>query len=230
MSDNDTQACTWKPDFICPHCGIHSRQQWLDLRQKRSNNQVLTVADSTQIYNIFQKIPTADLMLIAFCDSCKKFSLWIDSEMVYPESLVVAQPNEDLNDEIKQDYLEAASILQKSPRGAAALLRLAIQKLCKQIGTNGKDINGCIASLVAEGLPKKIQQALDALRVIGNQAVHPGVLNLKDDLNTATKLFKLVNLIANHFITEPKEVDEIFNSLPNAAKESIERRDAATKN
>lgn len=219
-----------EPDFSCAHCGVHARQQWLQLCQKRANNQVMTVADSRQIHTMWTYLPAEFLIHIAFCDSCKTFSLWVDEEMVYPQIILVEEPNDDLSDEIKKDYVEAASILEKSPRGAAALLRLAIQKLCNQVGAKGKDINSCINNLVANGLPEKIQQALDALRVIGNHAVHPGVLDLKDDLDTATKLFKLVNLIANHFITEPKEVNDIFNSLPERSKQAIKTRDAASKN
>ena len=73
--------------------------------------------------------------------------------MVYPDFSGIELPNVDFNEDIKADYSEAASILQKSPRGSASLLRLAIQKLCKQLGESGKDINTDIGSLVKKGLP-----------------------------------------------------------------------------
>jgi len=44
------------------------------------------------------------------------------------------------------------------------------------------------------------------VRVIGNEAVHPGKLDLKDDRDTATRLFKLVNIIAEQMISNPKHV------------------------
>ena len=145
--------------------------------------------------------------------------------MVYPDFQGVEPPNEDLNDDVKTDYQEAASILQKSPRGAAALLRLAIQKLCVQLGEKGKDINADIGNLVKKGLPVRVQQSLDSLRVIGNEAVHPGTLDLRDDTRTASALFKLVNFIAEKMLTEPKEVEEIYSKLPESKKKQIQERD-----
>lgn len=133
--------------------------------------------------------------------------------MIYPDASGTMPANPDLSPEIQADYSEAASIVNHSPRGAAALLRLCIQKLCKQLGESGKDINADIASLVKKGLNPKIQKALDVVRVVGNNAVHPGELDLKDDKDTAVQLFKLINLIAEKMITEPKEIDGVYETL-----------------
>jgi hypothetical protein len=157
---------------------------------------------------------------------CKKFSIWYESKMVYPSFEGVQPPNQDLSEEIQKDYQEAASILQKSPRGSAALLRLAIQKLCKDLGEEGKNINNDIKNLVAKGLPPAVQKSLDIVRVIGNDAVHPGQIDISDDIETAKILFKIVNLIAEKIITEKKEIEEIYNSLPKAKRQEIEKRDS----
>jgi Domain of unknown function (DUF4145) len=122
--------------------------------------------------------------------------------------------NADMDDDIRADFEEARTILDLSPRGAAALLRLCIQKLCNQLGKNGKDLNAEIASLVKDGLDAEIQRALDIVRVVGNEAVHPGTMDLKDDRETAAKLFELVNLIAYDRITRPKTVQALFSGLP----------------
>ncbi len=149
--------------------------------------------------------------------------------MLFPVTGGAEPPNRDLGEEIIRDYEEARSIVLQSPRGAAALLRLAIQKLCLRLGYPGKDINKDIQALVANGLPQKVQQALDSVRVIGNEAVHPGTLDLRDNPETALKLFKLVNFIATKMITEPAEIDHIYGGLPPGKLEGIARRDANSK-
>lgn len=63
------------------------------------------------------------------------------------------------------------------------------------------------------------------MRVIGNNAVHPGSIDLRDDRATAENLFRLLNLIAEKMISEPKHVDEVYAALPPNALAAIEARD-----
>ncbi len=93
---------------------------------------------------------------------------------------------------------------------ASALLRLALQKPCQALGAPAKNLNADIAWLVEKGLLLGVQQALDSLRVIGNNAVHPGQLDLSDDRDTATALFALLNYIVEQMITRPKELESIY--------------------
>ena len=193
--------------FNCPHCNAFSHQIW----------------KNTYFYNTdYQNLPRQK---IAFCAHCDNFSIWLDEKIIYPEATRIQPPNTDLEQEIIDDYLEASSIVNKSPRGAVALLRLAIQKLCKQLGEKGKNINNDIASLVEKGLPVTIQKALDIVRVIGNDAVHPGQIDLKDDQETANKLFELINIIAYTMITQPREIEALYETLPEDKKAGIEIRD-----
>jgi hypothetical protein len=135
------------------------------------------------------------------------------------------QPNDDLPDEILRDFEEAREIANASPRGAAALLRLCIQKLCRHLGEKGEKLDADIATLVRKGLNPFVQKSLDIVRVIGNEAVHPGELDLKDDTETALRLFELVNAIAEQMISHPKAVDEMYKKLPENKRKAIEHRD-----
>lgn len=134
-------------------------------------------------------------------------------------------PNSDLDEEIRADYLEAARILSDSPRSSAALLRLALQKLCKQLGEKGDNINDDIKKMVSKGLNPLVQKSLDALRITGNNAVHPGEISLQEEPERVIKLFELINFIANKMITEPKEIEGFYSELPEKAKVAVEKRD-----
>lgn len=135
-------------------------------------------------------------------------------------------PIEDMPEAIKADFMEAREIVNASPRGAAALLRLCVQKLMPILGERGRDINDDIASLVKKGLPVAVQQALDSLRVIGNEAVHPGAIDLNDNRETALALFELLNFIVERTITQQKKISDIYGKLPKSKLDAILKRDS----
>jgi hypothetical protein len=138
-------------------------------------------------------------------------------------------PNADMPEDIAKDFAEARTILKMSPRGAAALLRLCVQKLCRHLGGEGKTIDAAIESMVENGLSPIVQQALDSVRVIGNESVHPGTMDLRDDHDTAEKLFGLVNLIVDRMISHPSQVQSIYETLPPEKRAAIDARNARAK-
>lgn len=168
-------------------------------------------------------------LFITECFNCKKVAVWVHKTLNFPTAKVGPAPNADLPPEITRDFEEARSIVGSSPRGAAALLRLAIQKLCAHLGQKGKNIDEDIASLVAKGLNPLVQQSLDIVRVIGNEAVHPGTLDLRDEPETAYQLFDLVNAIAQQMISHPKAVESMYAKLPEGKRKAIEARNAKAK-
>lgn len=161
---------------------------------------------------------------ISQCYNCKEITVWVHDQIVYPSTKVEILPNQDLPPHIKRLFEEAREIVGLSPKGAAALLRLSIQHLCKKLGASGKDIDQNIGSLVSKGLNPIVQKALDVVRVVGNEAVHPGKIDLDDNRDTALQLFNLVNLIADQMITHPKQVKELYGNLPADKLKGIEQR------
>lgn len=199
--------------FNCPRCRVFAKQDWF----------YLTGANQRDGFGFqFQ----SEEFKLTKCASCGEPTIWHGEAIIYPIHSVAESANLDLPNEIRTDFEEARTIASLSPRGAAAILRLSIQKLCAHLGGNGKNINTDIATLVSNGLPAKVQQALDAVRVIGNDAVHPGQIDLRDDIETVNKLFRLVNFIAYKTITEPREVEEIYNGLPADKLAGIANRDS----
>ncbi len=200
-----------RSSFNCPHCGAFAAMQW------GTDTSTSYGGHSFSLRNLAG----------AKCSHCNNFSLWLAKElqMIYPFSGIAPLPNPDLPDEIKADYMEARDICTLSPRGSAALLRLCIQKLCKHLGEPGENINSDIQSLVKKGLDANIQKSLDIVRVIGNESVHPGTIDLRDDPDTARILFVLVNIIANALITQPNMIAATYAIIPPNKQQGIANRD-----
>ena len=196
--------------FNCPHCDAFSEQRWFYMGISGTAGRNYRHRDELQF---------------CVCHQCNKYSVWNDQKMIFPDATTAPLPHPDFPEEIKRDFEEARSIASRSPRGAAALLRLCIQNLCVELGESGHNINDDIAALVEKSLPVEIQQALDTVRVVGNNAVHPGQIDLRDDVATATSLFELTNIITDRMIGQPKRTKAMYNKLPQSAKDQIQERD-----
>lgn len=148
--------------------------------------------------------------------------------MIYPSTYLSPLPNSDMPIAVQSTFHEARSVASTSPRAAAALLRLSLQQLLRELGSSEKNLDDAVGYLVASGrLTAQIQKAMDSLRVIGNNAVHPGEIDLDENPDMVSPLFDLVNMIVDAMISEPRRVDELFSKLPEGAKQAIARRDAA---
>lgn len=205
--------------FTCPNCGVTSPQFWstvitISYQSKEPDGRVVGRNYQLPAYSICK------------CGHCNNVSIWTQNKMIFPLVGTVPNPNDDLPPEVKDDYLEARNIVNLSPRGAAALLRLAVQKLCVHLGEKGKNINEDIKSLVQKGLPETMQQALDSVRIIGNNAVHPGQIDLTDNVDTAYKIFGFINIICEMLISQPKKIKEFYElNIPEHLRNEIANRD-----
>lgn len=218
MAKDYIQPAFQKRSFTCPHCGTLSLMDYCGLCYVRGEKPFIQNGNAPVGGGV-------NKVIIATCCNCQKKVIWIDDEYVYPD-IVAEEANSDMPDSVKKLYEEAGLIYNKSPRAACALLRLAIDRLCNELGETDRDINKNIGALVKKGLPQSIQQALDLVRVVGNKAVHPGQIAFDvDDQNTALMLMELVNMITERMISEPKKINTMFEQLPESVKTSIENRD-----
>ncbi|MEL7981529.1 DUF4145 domain-containing protein [Vreelandella titanicae] len=210
--------------FHCPFCGTYAHMNWAWLANTRSGQ-------------------TIDY-LEAECSRCRDSSLWLSrekstvngyikpasGEMIFPDFGSAPLPESDMPEDVMKDYQEAASIFSKSPRGAAALLRLGLQKLCKHLGEDGKNINEDIRNLATKNtLPPLVVKVADTVRITGNNAVHPGEMSDEDFDHIASKMFDLLNFIVKKGISEPKELKALYTMTPEGPRKSAEARDEKSK-
>jgi hypothetical protein len=241
MASKEISPQVGLPSYSCPHCGALAHQAWFSIfgRQISGTNKpsisrtgnvgtgIASISYSISGNNISNATVTHAIsnLNLSQCFSCKNFAVWLADRLIHPVQKSVIEPHEDMPADVRDDFLEAASIVDLSPRGAAALLRLGLQKLMADLGETGTNINADIKSLVSKGLETEIQRALDVVRVVGNNAVHPGEIDLKDDKATAITLLSLINIIVERRIAAKNRIDELFNNLPAGALEAIAKRD-----
>ena len=220
-------------EFNCPHCGAYSTQFWIDTDSLRFHH-------STEVRNrLGIRISFVGNIAFCACLRCRNITVWVaeqvtddrpaemyDWNQVYPITSSAPPPSEDIPKEIFKEYSEARSIVGDSPRAAAAMLRLCLQKLMPILGENDGHLRTDIQSLVDKGLPQDILQALDSLRIFGNESLHPGTIDLNEDPATALVLFKALNIIIDRMITDKKELRDLHNLTPPSKRIIASKHDA----
>lgn len=199
--------------FNCPSCNAYSHQNWHGL--------ILT-------YSFKSPAPTIliDKFTVSKCVKCGSLAIWKENKLIFPLVSGIPLPSVDMPGDVKALYLEARDVMIFSPRASAALLRLSVEILMPHLNAQGSDLNEKIGFLVKQGLDIKIKEALDSIRVIGNNAVHPGQISIDDNPSIAVALFSLLNIIVTLTITREKQIKEVHDLIPDKVKEAIKKRDS----
>ena len=223
-------------NFYCPHCNVLSQQNWdltfkthVTLEEKENPKEIYEIG--IKMMNSQRAIKSKiNKLLIAECQNldCKKISIWYQEKMVYPKIVTAPLPNEDMPKDVEKIYQEARLISNDSPRAAAALLRVALEKLTVHLGETKGNLNTRIKNLKQKGLPELVIKSLDIVRINANEGgSHAGQISLtgEDNKKIVSKLFWLVNYIIEETITKPKEIESQFQNLPEDKIKGIENRD-----
>jgi hypothetical protein len=196
--------------FHCPYCDTFAHHSWQDLKisSRKGRFQILDGR-------------------VGACARCGDYHIWVADEMIYPQASSAPKPADDMPDEVREDFNEARQAVDDSPKAAAALLRLAMEKLVQELsGDDNQDLYNGIGELVKEGrIDERIQKALDSVRVTGNDYVHAGKIYSPDDRDTALRLFELVNVIVEVTIARENMIEEAYNEIPENKMDGIEQRD-----
>lgn len=192
----------------CSHCGAVAQQTW----------QAMQVVHGSLTWTPY---------ILATCRACGGESLWHDTSevMLYPTGLGGPVAPADLPEVVRPLYDEARSITSLSARSACALLRLALEALLEHLYPENKgNLNEMIGQARVAGLEERVVRAMDVLRSNGNSSIHD--IRREDTPEMAASLFRLLNLVVRQLITEPQEVDAMYDALPAGVLQAIERRDA----
>ncbi|MEA5123292.1 DUF4145 domain-containing protein [Xanthomonas floridensis] len=197
--------------FHCARCTVYALQKFTRLPHD------IHTGDLTRVWT-------------SKCAHCGDYSYWWQQDtangyLLMPQETTAPPANESTPEAVRAVYDEAVAIFDRSPRGAAALLRLAVQLLMVDLGQPGKHIESDIKALVKEGLPVLVQQALDYCRVVGNNSVHPGTINLDDAPEMAMTMFEMINFIVQDRIAAPAQLQAMYELLPEGARDAIAKRD-----
>jgi hypothetical protein len=161
---------------------------------------------------------------ISYCFNCNEICLWVVDQMVWPRCATGPEPKRHTSPDVQRKTEEASQTLDASPRGAAALLRLATEKLCKELGNSEESPRPEIAPLFQEEVDARVQKVLDAMRIIESNAISPDDVGVGDTGATAETLSGLVNLICEKMIIEPRQLQALYAKVRDGAQSALEHR------
>ncbi len=240
-----------KANFTCPVCNVVAEQDWIDSHivserigsfnthlylenrnkyQSHISERIRNFIDqilNQYIYNFIGKIIPNDLS-ISRCNACKDISIWVGDKMIHPKQLTAPLAHIDMPKPVKELYEEARLISNDSPRAAAALLRVALEKLTEELGEKTGTLNNRIGNLHKRGLPKTVISSLDIVRIFANEGgAHAGEIDLTGEygVEIVNTLFWLVNIIVEKTISEPKEIKKKFDQISKNKRDGIKNRD-----
>lgn len=207
-----------KDAFTCPHCLVFAHQEWYG----RLGGQKIHFSDNGQIY--FPGIPISmpintldgEELDAAICVRCGNYTLWRNKEPIHPRMRSSPPPHSDLPDKLKETYDRASDVAEISSPAAAAMLRLLIETFTNDLleDEKGRTLSENIDKLVKKGLSPDTKTSFEAVRIIGNNAVHSGKIIVNDedgidDKQVVRQLFGLINLIVADVITRPKMIADV---------------------
>ena len=217
-----------KQTFICPYCG---RQQVFSYANMVYNDNSFSVG-------LCGKTKQSDLERIRvyhICcsnDACKKiiitglFPANNKQFDILPRQVHKSYPGY-IPQQIRDDYAEAADIIELSPKAAATLFRRCLQGMIHDFwDIHEKNLNAEITEL-QDRIPPSMWKALDGIRKIGNIGAHMEQdvnLIVDIDISEAKKLQKLIELLFDKWYIARHDEEELYNDISDISdKKQTER-------
>jgi len=198
--------------FTCPHCGTLAQVQWTTAR-----------AQGEVAYRSARCVVCGEITVwLGRAQMLGVYTELLNPILIYP--IVTGPPPEpDMPEDAKKAYEEARAIVGVSPRGAGALVRLALEFLLRDLGVNPRATPAvAIAGLEERGLRRETAMLLHTIRFRSNDAVHPEVRTDGADTQEGILLnMELLNMVTRELITEPRKRLEAMDTLTDDQRELI---------
>ncbi len=175
------------------------------------------------------------------CPSCSKYVIELEQRdqidptilhrimLVYPKAAARTPPPQDVPPVYAQDYREACLVLTDSPKASAALSRRCLQNLLRdKAKVKPSSLSAEIDEVMkSDQLPSHLNEAIDAIRNIGNFASHPTkstntreILEVED--GEAEWLLDILEGLFDFYFTQPailgRKRDALNAKLQEAGK------------
>lgn len=229
--------------FVCPHCDALAQQrtgqvmtfyfELEDVERAQSKRDDFGQPGEMSVALARLPIDPDDLSpvqpwSVTTCFACGRHTYWLGDRLAWPVARRGAPAVEAMPADVRELYDEARDVANRSPRAAATLLRVALERLVNDLVEGSQNLNDKIGQLVQLGLSPRVQRAMDTMRVFGNGGAHAHALDLGDTAERADALFRLINIIVQQVIVDTAAVDDLYEQLPPSKHEQIERRDGSS--
>lgn len=165
-------------------------------------------------------------------EKCKKMSVIgvVESEDcqfdIIPSFTCKTFPNY-VPKQIRDDYQEACSIIELSPKAAATLLRRCLQGMLHDFwNIHEKNLNAEVTQL-KDKVSTSQWKAIDGVRSIGNIGAHMEQdinLIIDIDLGEAKKLQSLIELLVDKWYISRHDEEALFDDISNISEEKEKER------
>ena len=204
-----------KPNFQCFHCKITTQHQWRALESK----DILGIMHYTDLEGL-------ENFKISICYNCEGIAMWRNDKTIFPNTSHQPPAHDEMPEQIKLIYEEAATISRLSPRASCALMRHALEELVKFMEYKGDDLFQDIGQMYKDGLiDDTIKDSLDIVRLTGNDASHGNQIDMTDKTNV-DNMFILINEIVESLIALPKRRKDMLEKFDQNRLDSIKKRDS----
>lgn len=192
----------------CPHCLDSFHEEWEStfINQNRYEGIIWTVRS-------------------CICPECKRtiIELLADNapqDYVYPKQIARLKLSETIPEEYREDYYEACNVIHQSPKSSAAMSRHCLEKLLTaQESLESPTLEEKIKIVIKDKIfPKYIADNIDAVRAVGNFAVHPikstssGTI-VQVEPGEAELLLDTIEYLLNFYFVQPAEAQKKRESI-----------------